>query len=667
MADKGNKNKSKSRPFPDRQDIIDYIQKFESPPTKRDIARYFKIRGDRNKIKLKELLNELRSLGFFKDIIQKDRNTDRAKKYEGAEEIKSLVGFVQLTDRGLRFIPSTRKIKIAFEIKGAKNFSQEKIGLAFSAEVISMEPPIVELEKEIGPASDVSLISAMSAGLPAEFTKEVIEESEKVSVIPELGKREDIRKIPLITIDGKDSRDFDDAVFAEKTKDGWHIIVAIADVSYYVQPGSALDRSALERGNSTYFPDRVIPMLPENLSNGICSLNPDEDRACMGVHIWIDDQGKKKKHKFFRGLMRSHARTTYEQIQKAYESNKGDLKGKADQLFGAFHALENARKKRGTLEIEVPEPYIIFDEKGFVKELVPRSRLDAHKLIEEFMVLANVAAAEELESHKQLCMYRIHNSPDQEKVEEIRKLLTRLKIKYEGSLKASKDFTTLIKQVHDTPYKNIVSELILRSQSQAVYSSDNIGHFGLNLEHYAHFTSPIRRYSDLMVHRGLLKTLNISEGAQPSISKDDFQEIAGRISVTERRSVGAEREAMDRYMTQFLSNREGDEFDVYVTGISKAGLFVTIPEFNASGLVPARLLSDDYYILKDHPTRLEGRRTKRKFSFGDNMRVFLASADLTKGRLTFEPTGEMFKTQTRYKTTPRAGNKKPMNKGKRKR
>lgn len=658
MAEKDKKNTNKSRPFPDRQDIIDYIQKSPKPPTKREIARFFKIRGDRNKIKLKELLSELRTLGFLGQGKESSGSKDRAAKFEGAEEITSLVGFVHFTDVGLRFIPSAKKVKIAFEIKGGKEFNHEKTGFAFKAKVISMDPPIVELEKEVGPVSDVSLLSSMLAGLPAEFPKEAIEESKKVDEIPALGKREDLRKIPLITIDGKDSKDFDDAIFAEKTKDGWHIIVAIADVSYYVRPGSALDKTALERGNSTYFPDRVIPMLPENLSNGICSLNPDEDRACMGVHIWIDAQGKKKDHRFFRGLMKSHARTTYEQVQKAYEAGQKDLKPIVEPLFGAFHALENARKKRGTLEIEVPEPYIIFDEKGFVKELVPRSRLDAHRLIEEFMVLANVAAAEQLETNKQLCMYRIHDKPDPEKVEEIRKLLTRLKVKHEGALKASQDFTQLIKEVHDTPYRDIVNELILRSQSQAVYSADNIGHFGLNLDHYAHFTSPIRRYSDLMVHRALLKTIGISEGALPKISKDDFQEIARHISGTERRSVGAERDAMDRYMTQFLSNREGDEFDVYVTGISKAGLFVTIPEFNASGLVPARKLTDDYYILKDHPTRLEGRRTKRKFSFGDPMRVVLDSADLTKGRLTFEPVGSMFKTQTRYRKQPLATGRK---------
>lgn len=655
---KDNKNKKPSS-FPSRQDIIDYIQRMPKTPTKRDIARYFKIRGDRNKIRLKELLQDLKSLGFLDHTKDTTGSQDRANKYEGSEEQTSIVGFVHLTDVGLRFIPSARKIKISFEIKNAKNFNHEKIGSAFNAEVISTEPPIVELKEEIGPVSDVSLLSSMLAGLPTEFSAEVIEESKKVAKIPSPDKREDIRKIPLITIDGKDSRDFDDAVFAEKTQNGWHIIVAIADVSYYVRPGSALDKSALERGNSTYFPDRVIPMLPENLSNGICSLNPNEDRACMAVHIWIDDHGKKKEHRFFRGLMRSYARTTYEQVQKAYESGEKNLKPFVEPLYGAFHALEHARKKRGTLEIDVPEPYIIFDESGFVKELIPRTRLDAHKLIEEFMILANVAAAEELEKNKQLCMYRIHDKPDQEKVEEIRKLLTRLKVQYEGSLKSPQDFTHLIKQVHDTPYSDIVNELILRSQSQAVYSSDNIGHFGLNLEHYAHFTSPIRRYSDLMVHRALIKVLGLSEGGMPKISKDDFQEIARHISGTERRSVGAERDAMDRYMTQFLSNREGDEFEVYVTGISKAGLFVTIPEFNASGLLPARTLTDDYYILKEHPTRLEGRRTKRKFSFGDPMKVFLASADLTKGRLTFEPVGETFKSQTRYRDRPsRSGRKR---------
>jgi ribonuclease R len=306
-------------------------------------------------------------------------------------------------------------------------------------------------------------------------------------------------------------------------------------------------------------------------------------------------------------------------------------------LYGAFHALEKGRIARGTLEIDGVEPYIIFDDKGFVKDLVHRERLDSHRLIEEFMILANVAAAETLEKAKMPCMYRIHDVPDLEKIEEVRRMLAHLKIKYSGPLKTPQDLTALLTSVKGTPHQTIVNELVLRSQSQAVYRPNNIGHFGLNLDHYAHFTSPIRRYADLLIHRSLLSILGYKEDGLPEGDGRNFEGYGVHISMAERRAQGAERDAMDRYMTHYLEGRVGEVFDVYVTGITKAGLFVNIAHLGASGLVPMRLMGDDYYVYKEFPTRLEGRRTRRVFSFGDPMRVKLLEADTTKGRLTFEP------------------------------
>jgi len=627
--------------LPSREDILSFIQKNGPLTTRRDIAKVFRLKGVEARQHLKNVLRALSQEGLYARV-RKGSFQDQKKQINPKEELpKTILGSVYHTDVGLRFIPLQRKIDVAFQLENPVDFPPEKIGAVFQGTVISTDPAFIHLDHLMGETSDVSLLVSHMANLPMDFSKEALEIAEKGSV-PPLGNREDLRNIPLITIDGKDARDFDDAVWATADKDpgnkgGWHIIVAIADVSHYVKPRSALDQDAYLRGNSVYFPDRVIPMLPHVLSNGLCSLNPKEDRACVAVHIWIDKQGQKKRHRFCRGLMRSSARMVYEEVQKLYETPNHPSHDFLDPLYGAFQSLKAARLARGTLELDVPEPYLIFDDKGFVKELVIRDRFDSHRLIEEFMILANVAAAEELETKKMPCMYRVHADPSFEKLEQIRALLRRVKLRYEGSLKTTQDLTRLLTFVEGTPYQTIVNELILRSQSQALYQPTNIGHFGLNLDHYAHFTSPIRRYADVLVHRALLSTLGYKEDGLPNGDGKNFEDYGHHISTTERRAQGAEREAMDRYKTHFLSNRVGEMFEVYVTGITKAGLFVTIPEFNASGLVPLRFMQDDYYVYRENPTRLEGRRTRQHFGFGDPLRVRLLEADLTKGRLTFEP------------------------------
>lgn len=622
--------------------MLSFIQESEEFPKKRDIVKGLGVKGEHARRELNDILRALKKDNLYKRPLKKPQRREVAPPPKEVLEMgESVIGSVFHTDLGLRFIPSARKMNIAFELEKGSSFDPQDVGKVYGSTVVSMNPPTVRVGNPFGEVEEVSLLVAHLANLPRDFPKEATKLAEKGSV-PKLGDREDLRSVPLVTIDGNDSRDFDDAVWAEpdpdpKNKGGWHIIVAIADVAHYVRPGSALDQEAYSRGTSVYFPDRVIPMLPTVLSNGLCSLNPREDRACLAVHIWIDAKGQKKSHRFCRGLMRSAARMTYEEVQSIHETPDHPRQDRVHPLYGAFQSLRKGREIRGTLEIEVPEPYVIFNNKGLVEDLVPRERLDSHRLIEEFMVLANVAAAEALEKAKLPCMYRVHDAPNPEKLQELQHVLKRLKIAHEGPLETPQDLTRLLVSVKDTPHQTIVNELVLRSQSQALYQPKNLGHFGLNLSHYAHFTSPIRRYADILVHRALLRTLGYEEDALPSKDGYNFEEYGGHISTLERRAQSAERDAMDRYMTHYLSGREGEAFDVYVTGVTKAGLFVTIPNLNASGLVPLRLMDDDYYIYRENPTRLEGRRCKRKFGFGDFLKVRLLEADLTKGRLSFEP------------------------------
>jgi ribonuclease R len=375
-----------------------------------------------------------------------------------------------------------------------------------------------------------------------------------------LGKRTDLRDLPLVTIDGSDARDFDDAVFAEadgdaKNPGGYRILVAIADVAHYVRPGDALDTEARKRGNSVYFPDRVVPMLPEALSNGLCSLRPDEDRACLAVEMVIDARGQKVKHRFMRGLMRSSARLTYEQVQAAADGGEAGIvpEGIIEPLYGAYRLLLAARNERGALDLDLPERKVVLGDDGKVASIEPRERLDSHRLIEEFMVLANVAAAETLEAKRRPCMYRIHESPDPEKVEALKEYLQGLDLPFGTSgVIRPKTFNELLAKVRGGIHETIVNELVLRSQSQAVYSPDNIGHFGLGLRRYAHFTSPIRRYSDLLVHRALIDAHGFGKDGLGEIEMESFNETAEHISMTERRAAAAERSAISRYVAAYL-------------------------------------------------------------------------------------------------------------------
>jgi len=514
---------------------------------------------------------------------------------------------------------------------------------------------------------NISLISIHTFGITDIFPQDVITESEATEV-PELGKREDLRQIPLVTIDGADARDFDDAVFAEADTDpdnpgGFHLIVAIADVSYYVRPGSPLDKEAYQRGNSTYFPDRVVPMLPEKLCNDICSLRPHEPRACLAAHMWIDKSGGLIRYKFVRGLMQSHARLIYEQVQAAYDgltdaTTKPLLDGVLKPLYAAYAVLESERQHRGALELDLPDRQAIISDKGDIRAIVPRMRLDSHKLIEEFMILANVAAARALEDKDSPCVYRVHDRPNSAKLDDAKNFLGELGYSFaKGTVLKPKNINAILEKAKNTDESHLVSTVVLRCQSQALYSPDNLGHFGLALRQYAHFTSPIRRYADLIVHRLLVDRYRLGPG---EFKKEDLgllPEMSEHISEAERLSMSAERSAMDRFTSLFLSGQVGNEFSGRISGVTRFGLFISLDETGADGIVPIRTLPKDYYIHDEGQHALIGRHHGLVFRLCAPITVKLIEADPIKGSTVFALVDENGADIPGFKPQPRRRSK----------
>ncbi|MFO0995330.1 MAG: ribonuclease R [Alphaproteobacteria bacterium] len=480
-----------------------------------------------------------------------------------------------------------------------------------------------------------SLIAAHTHELPLAFPQTAIRQAEQ-SRAASLADRTDLRGMPFVTIDGADARDFDDAVFAERDADGtWHAVVAIADVGWYVRPGDALDRAAAERGNSVYFPDRVVPMLPEALSNDLCSLKPGLDRPCLAVHLWIDEAGTIRRHRFERVMIHSAARLTYEQVQSLADGIAASAPidpGVIAPLYGVFEALAGARKRRGALDLDLPEWRIDVDAQGRVRSVARRTRLDSHRLIEELMIAANVAAAEALERHRRPCMYRVHDAPDPERLDSLAELLREYGIRFsKGQVVTPAVLNRVLDQARSSPHAAVVNDLVLRTQALAAYHPDNIGHFGLGLTRYCHFTSPIRRYADLLVHRALLGTLGLEGGAFED--RTAMEAHAERISRAERRGMAAERDALDRFMAAFLTDRVGLEFRGRITGLNRAGLFVTIDDVGASGLVPMSMLPDDFYRHDERANRLVGEHAGRSYGLGEPVVVRLLEAEPITGSL----------------------------------
>lgn len=514
-------------------------------------------------------------------------------------------------------------------------------------------PPLGKVVARLGlvnEARSVSLIAIYQHGIPVEFPPAAIAEAEAATA-PKAGRATDLRDLPLVTIDPPDARDHDDAVWAAADNDpknpgGWVVIVAIADVAHFVRPGSALDREALRRGNSSYFPDRVVPMLPEALSAGLCSLVHDEDRAVLAVRMRLDANGKKLGHEFIRGLMNSRASLTYAQAQAAQDGAPDVISARLlDEvirpLYGAYAALARARDARQPLALEMPERRIELGEDGQVKSIRIAERLDAHRLIEEFMIAANVCAAETLEQKQAPCMYRIHAEPALAKLENLRDFLKSLDYTLaRGQVLKPELFNRILEKARGTEHAPVINEVILRAQSQAAYSPENIGHFGLSLPRYAHFTSPIRRYADVLVHRALIRACNLGDGGLPEKQGyAEFISIGEEISAHERRSMAAERDSSDRYLAAWLADQIGAEFDGTISGVTRFGLFVRLRDSGADGLIPIRNLGMEYFSHVEAQHALVGDGTGLTFRLGDAVRVRLMEAAPVSGGLRFELAG----------------------------
>jgi ribonuclease R len=493
----------------------------------------------------------------------------------------------------------------------------------------------------------VSLIAIHAHEIPQEFPTDVIRESEAARPAA-LAGREDWRDVPLVTIDPPDAKDHDDAVHAEPDSDpnnkgGYVVDVAIADVAFYVRPQSALDREALKRGNSVYFPDRVVPMLPERISNDLCSLKPSEPRGALAVRMVIDKTGHKRSHTFHRVLIRSAAKLNYAQAQAAIDGRPDDTTGPLldpilKPLYDAYALVRQARDARDPLDLDLPERKILLKPDGTVDRVVTPERLDAHRLIEEFMILANVAAAETLEKKALPLIYRVHDEPTVEKVHNLREFLKTLDIPFSatGALRPAV-FNRILVQVKGRDAESLVNEVVLRSQAQAEYSAENYGHFGLNLRRYAHFTSPIRRYADLIVHRALIRAHGLGEGALPDTETfETLSEVAAAISLTERRAMKAERETADRLIAHFLADRIGATFEGRISGVTRAGLFVKLTGTGADGLIPVRTLGSEYYNYDEARHALIGSRSGAMHRLGDVVQVRLVEAAPLAGALRFE-------------------------------
>ncbi|MDG2002701.1 MAG: VacB/RNase II family 3'-5' exoribonuclease [Novosphingobium sp.] len=569
------------------------------------------------------------------------------KKLPVREE--QLLGVVEVDGAGKAWLaPTDRRIRHSAPISDLGGAVAGKLVLA---ESVGRGPrhgvKVTEILGDPLAPRAFSLIAIHKYGIPNAFSDDVIAEAELAAELPLLQEeREDLRALPIIAIDPSDARDHDDAIWAEPDgKGGFTAVVAIADVSYYVRPGGALDKEARKRGNSVYFPDRVVPMLPEILSADVCSLRQDEDRASMVCHMQIDAGGKLTDWRFTRAIVRIDEVISYEDAQERIDSGKA--RPNLQNLWDCWRALEAARQNRDPLDLDLPERRVVLDDQGRIAEIALRERLDAHRVVEDFMISANVAAAKSLESKLAPVVYRLHETPSREKLIALKDYLATFDRKLAmGQVITPGLFNRLLKDVSDEAEKALVMEAILRSQTQAYYGPTNVGHFGLALASYAHFTSPIRRYSDLLVHRALGDGFKLEQAAPKARlprstglseqDREDLGRISDAISTAERRAMAAERETVDRYMAAWLSSRVGEVFETRITGVQKFGFFATIVGLGGDGLVPVSTLGAERFGYDEKAQVLEGEETGTRFAVGDRLRLRLAEANPLTGAMKFE-------------------------------
>jgi ribonuclease R len=598
------------------------------------------------------------------------RYTGRVIKIIGRPKHRALGIFRALPNGSGRLVPVSKKDLREIAIPASATLD------AHDGDLVAVEVsrqarfglPVARVKERLGSLASekaVSLIAIQSHEIPSVFGREALAEAQAARPATVAG-REDWRQVPLVTIDPIDAKDHDDAVFARLDPDlnnrgGFIIDVAIADVAHYVRPGSAFDREALARGNSVYFPDQVVPMLPERISNDLCSLVPNQDRAALAVRMVIGADGRKRSHAFHRVIMRSAARLSYPQAQDAIDGRPDQVTGPLldtvlRPLYAAYRALKSARDARDPLDLDLPERKILLKANGTVDRVVTPERLDAHRLIEEFMILANVAAAETLERAHTPLIYRVHDEPAPEKIEALREFLHSLDISLpRGGTLATGHFNAVLGHVKGRDVEELVNQVVLRTQSQAEYTAENYGHFGLNLRRYAHFTSPIRRYADLVVHRALIRALKLgSDGLPAAADGQSLGEIAARISAAERRAMTAERETADRLIAHFLADRIGATFEGRISGVTRAGLFVKLDGTGADGFVPARLIGGEYFRYYEARHALIGDTTGETYRLGDRVSVRLAEAAPVAGALRFEllSPGRIESKRTRPRAVP---------------
>lgn len=563
---------------------------------------------------------------------------------------QTFLGVLRKSDKGWRIQPVSKKARHDYAVETVPETIEDGALVMFrSTRRNKGQLRLAEIRDVIGNVNDArsaSLISLHENDIPLGFPPAAIEQAQTATMPTISDSHEDLRDLPLITIDPVDAKDFDDAILAEpdpsdNNPGGWIVWVAIADVAAFVTPGSALDEIAWKKGNSVYLPDRVEPMLPHELSSDLCSLRPNEDRAAMCVRIVFDSGGNPIRHRFRRGIIRSRARLTYRQAQDAFEGQNGpesqDVLSELSNLYSCYKALRNARAAREPLAIELPERRVHVNEKGEVTSITIRDRFDAHKLVEEFMVQANVAAAQALSKKGVRTIMRFHDQPESQRISDLSDFLPALKLKFSpGNKVTPARFNALLAQAEKKDLSETVGMAVLRTQSQAVYSAERMGHFGLNLTHYGHFTSPIRRYADLVLHRALIKAFGLGDDGTTKAEEQRLTETAEHISTTERRAMTAERDAIDRYVADYLKDRVGATFKARINGVTKFGLFVTLAETGADGLVPISELGREYFALDERTKSVIGVESGATYKFGRIVDVQLVEATPVTGGLIFK-------------------------------